>query len=295
MVRIVWVGALIVVTCAVARPGEAQTSTRFADARLVIGHLKERLRDERFHETPGTLTSDAVAKRLRFEELGGQQRFDISFDQLTALRLEASKWPVRAFRRSSLFLTIHYTRADGAAAFEIVRLPATSIEAVTGTLSRDTGQTVDRSPTTTSFLGLPVHIRLGDRLVVTDTSGRRMSATLSGLSHAAVDLGPSGRIEGTSILRIDVRDSLWDGGTYGALLIGLPVFYPLWNAQYCDDCSALPALAEGLAIGATIGALIDRAVMRSAFRRSDQTTPAPRVQLVPMLGERRGVMASVRF
>ena len=212
------------------------------------------------------------------------------------LRYEESKWPPRTFRRQSFLLTIHYTRPDGEAGIEIVRLPRKSVEDVIATLNRDTGQRVDRDPTTTSFAGLPVHVRVGDRLVVTDVSGHRTRATLSGLSSSYVDLGPSGRMPATSVLRIDVWDPFWDGAGKGALLVGLPLFYPLWNAKYCDSCSALPALAAGLAIGATLGAIIDRALMRSALRPAGESvTTRPRVQLAPMLGGRRGALASIGF
>jgi hypothetical protein len=128
-------------------------------------------------------------------------------------------------------------------------------------------------------------------VIVTDTSGHRARGTVTSVSATGVDLGGGGHIDAAAIRRIDIQDSLWNGAARGAVAIGLPLFYPLWNAQYCDSCSALRPVLEGLAIGATIGAIIDGAHTHRAFGAST----GPQVRLAPMRGGRSGLLAQVRF
>ena len=107
------VGLSMVVLLALLPAPALHAESRFDDVRWIVGrHGQALFRNEGFDDVEGVLTSDAAGQRLRFEA-ARRSSFDVSFDRLTALHYEESTYPSRVFRRSGLYLTIHYTSATG--------------------------------------------------------------------------------------------------------------------------------------------------------------------------------------
>ena len=255
----------------------AQGESRFADARLVVDrHDKSVFRNKGFGDVDGVLVSDAQARRIRFEA-DGRARFEAAYDQLIGLHYEESKYP-SAQRRFRSYLTIHYSNGTGETTFEIIRLPPDNVPAILAALERDTGLTIDRQPAATSFPGLPIHLGIGDAVRITDDTGKRTTGRITRLSMSSVDLQSSRRLDASAIRQIEVIDPIWDGAFNGALGIGLPLSYALWNRNYCDSCSISPSFAAGFAVGAVVGALIDRSISRHAYDRSMRSPSAPPTQ-----------------
>lgn len=263
--------------------------SRFEDVRLIVDRLNERFDDEK-----GVLTSDVSARQLRFET-SGRVLLEVPFDRLLSLHYEESKYPVRFFGRVGPYLTIHHLRDAGEPAFAILRLSKDSAPGLLKTLESDTGLPVDRTPPTTSFLGLPIHLTPGYPVYVTNSTGRRIKGEIAGLSQSAIDLGKLGRFEAASVRRIEVIDPVWDGAVLGAILLGYPLALVHVDRTYnCDDCSDLPGLG-GYAIGAVVGALIDRRVNRVAYR-APESRASPRVAWGPVFdNNRKGLHLSLRF
>ena len=276
-----------------------RAESRFEDVRLIVGRHGEALfRNEGFDDVRGTLTSDAQVRQLRFETASRVLLFEVSFDRLTSLHYEESRYPRLAFSRSRAYLTIHYTSAAGVSRFEILRLSKDSAASLLATVGRDTGLSIDRSPATTSFLGLPIHVPVGDIVYVTDNAGVRTRGSVAQLLPSSIELQPSGRFEAASVRKIEVSDPISDGAAVGAvegLISGLFSTVACVSAPlaWCDR----PGLNfwGQIAAGALVGALIDAKVMRDAYRRAESNKPQ-RVVWTPVLtGTRKGVQVSLRF
>jgi hypothetical protein len=285
-----WKAVMLVL---LAVPVHAEES-RFTDVRLVVG----RGWNGGFDEAKGVLISDSQAKRLRFD-VDGRSMLDVRFDQLRAARYEQSKYPPRSFRRSGLYLTVHYVRDTGDPAFEVLRLPGGAAADLLAVFERDTDIRIERGPAATSFLGLPVHLAVGNRVEVTGESGARVRGTVVQLSASSLDLGAAGRFDVESVRRINVRDGLWEGIAAGAVASLLPAAFVSFAACINEACSGFWILPfRGWAVvgaGAVAGAAIDAGKTRLAYRRTDQRN-APRVEWTPLIGNtRRGVQLSVQF
>jgi len=148
--------------------------SRFADVRLIVG----RGWNGGFDEAKGALISDTQAKRLRFEA-GGRSLLDVRFDQLRAARYEESKYPPRSFQRSGIYLTLHYVRDTGDPAFDVLRLPGGAAADLLAVIERDTDIRIERGPAASSFLGIPVHLAVGNRVEVTGEPSYALDLCLS--------------------------------------------------------------------------------------------------------------------
>lgn len=267
----------------------AVAQSRFEDVRLVVDRRGEGFDDER-----GVLTSDVPAKQLRFES-SGRVLLEVPFDRLLSLHYEESKYPVRFLSRVAPHLTIHHLRDAGEPAFAILRLSKDSAPGLLKTLESDTGLPVDRTPSMTSFLGLPMRLTPGHSVYVTNSTGQRIKGEVAGLSQSAIDLGKQGRFEAASVRRIEVIDSVWNGGVLGTFLLGYPLALAYLNRTWeCDDCSELPFVGA-FAIGAVVGALIDRRINRLAYR-APEPGASPRVVWRPVFDHnRKGLLLSLSF
>ena len=285
-----WSAALLIF---LAVPAYAEES-RFADVRLIVG----RGWNGGFDEAKGALISDTQAKRLRFD-VGGRSLLDVRFDQLRAARYEQSKYPPRSFRRSGFYLTLHYVRETGDPAFDVLRLPGGAAADLLAVFERDTDISIERGPAATSFLGLPVHLAVGNRVEVTRESGARVRGTVTHLSASSLDLGASSRFDVASVRRIDVRDGVWEGIAMGVVASLVPAVFVTLADCVNDACSGFGMFSShGWAVvgaGAAAGAAIDARNTRQAYRRTDQRN-SPRVEWTPVVGNnRRGVQVSLEF
>ncbi len=276
-----------------AAPLSAQS--RF-EVRAVVGrHGWSPIRNEGLDEAAGVLTIDAETRRLRVELTNGPS-FDVAFDALVALHYEESQYPRRWFGRTGLYLTVHHTSPTGQPEVAIFRLARDSAADCLAALEHDTGLPVDHSPTTTSFLGLPIHAGVGSVVYVTDDRGRTSKGTVAWLGPESIDLGASGRFDAPSIRTIQVRDPIWGGVAIGAEagLAAACFAYLQWCQNGpCNDFGW--AFGGMVATGGLVGGLIDAKVMRHAYHRLD-TSGSPSVRWSPLLtGHALGLRMNVRF
>jgi hypothetical protein len=248
-----------------AAPSAAQS--RFDDVRLVTGRHRQGFRNAHFDETKGALVSDAQQRRLHFEGDSGRV-LDLPFDRLVDLHSESSRYPRRVFRGAGLYLVVHYVEQLGEPAFEIFRLPTSTGNALLATIERDTGRTIDRSDTTDSFLGLPIHVFDADTVVISSESGVQIKGPLRRMSPTTIDID-AGTFPAATIRRIRVTDSIGEGILYGGLIAAVPA--ALVSLSQCVNTCTLwypftPAGWGVVAGGIAIGAGIDAAVLRTAYR-----------------------------
>ena len=129
---------------------------------------------EGFDEVNGVFVSDPEAKRLRFDG-AGKSLFDVSFEQLTAIHYEESKYPPRIFRRSALSHHPLYEHDGGSSVCHLSAAQRCGVDASGTAVRSDTGMTLETRPATTSFLGLPLRVGPGDTIIVTDNRGQTCS------------------------------------------------------------------------------------------------------------------------
>ena len=281
---------VILVLFAAAPPVVGQA--RFDDVYvLVADNPLDWLTNKSHSEQRAVFIADGVTAQLHLE-VDGQRRLTVPRGAVSALHYEESAWPRRLFGRRAPYLTIHYRGEDGAAAFAILRLSPKSAPQVLEEVGRTTMRPIDRTASTAGFLGLPIHVMAKHSVFVTDRAGRRVKGLITALSPTSIELGPAGRFDAASVRHIEVTDPLLNGAVTGAALIGVPVFFALWNGSYCDDCSALPSFIAGMGIGVASGALIDRRRLRTAYHSGRGT--GPRAQVRP-IGDRHLRMLQVSF
>ena len=105
----------------------------------------------RVTETVGVLISNSRETQIRFEA-AGRTLYAVPYGRIVAMHYEERGYPRRFLRKSSFYLTFHYSDADGRPAFETIRLLSMrDALAALATLERDTGLTVDRSLTPQSI------------------------------------------------------------------------------------------------------------------------------------------------
>jgi hypothetical protein len=278
-------------------PTAGSAEMRFPDVRLVVGKHSEGFRKEHFDEVPGVLVSSPETRMLRFES-ATDQLFELPIDRLIGLHYEKSKYPRRLFRRAGSYVTIHYNSAAGGPSFEIVRLSDADVTVLLESLERDTGLSVDRSSSTTSFLGLPVQINTGDAVVVIDEFGMTTKGMVTAVSAASLELDRSVSLSAGRIRTVKVSDPIWDGAVQGGLLFWLPA--GLLSFSSCiDRCTTLGLLTPAgwgvVGAGALIGALIDGASMRTAYLHVPRDA-RQHVRWTPTVtGSRKEIQLSVRF
>jgi len=286
-----------VVLCVVLSAPAARAETKFTNVQLVVGrHGQSVLRNPGLDHVAGTLTIDADAGRLLFEA-PGRPPLEVEFGALVALHYEESKFPRRVFGRRTPYLTVHHTAANGEPDSAVFRLPEEASPDILAAVERDTGRAVDRSESTVTFLGLPIHAGVGTVVYVTDESGRRTKGRVTKLDTASIDLDTAGRFDAATIAKVQVGDPVWGGvvvgGGVGLIAGGLMT---LGCSSSCSSAGLLtPAGWGAVALGALVGGLMDAATMRHAYRRVDGTNP-PALQwnLMPV-GDRRGVQVRLRF
>lgn len=275
------------------------------------GHLKE---------VEGVLVSDVVGQEIRFEA-SGPDGFVVPYDRINALHYEESKYPQRFLRRSSFYLTVHYSDADGRPVFETIRLlserPALSAIA---TLERDTGSTFDRSLATRSFLGISIRAGVGARVGITDQMGQTTKGVISHVSASFLTLDESTGVERvfgeTSLREIrllyspkhDALVGLAVGATVGASGVyfsaGLSGCFSETSQK--SDCHVLRAAAAAAGVGGGLGALIGMTIgaLRYPFNhafdvyRGDvrNASRRPSITIGPQISrERKGAFVSVVF
>ena len=278
-----------------AAPVAAQS--RFDDVRWVTGRHRPGFRNARFDEARGALISDTQERRLRFQGESGRA-LDLPFERLVALHSEASVYPRRVFRRSGVYLVVHYLDSlGGGPAFEIFRLSTSNRDALLATIERDTGRAIDRSGSAESFLGLPVHVFDGDGVVIETERGAAAKGMLRSLSPTSIDVD-GGTFAPTMIRRIRVTDSIAEGIVFGGLIAALPAAVVSLN-QCLHACTLLypftPAGWGVIAGGMVIGARIDASVLRTAYRGPAGERTA-RARWAPVIsGSAHAVAASWRF
>lgn len=281
-------GCLAICAAPVCAQGDASASV---SARLVVR------RYGRVHQTKGRLVSDATAKELRFEAKDGAM-FALPFEHIVAIHQELGERVRKGVLGWTRFheVTIHSTNPAGEPSFDTVHVSKTDLPTTLAALERATGLSVDRSPASTSFVGLPSHVRLGDTLYITDDAGRTTKGKLTQLSPSTVELQPSGRFDAAAVRSVKVGDSVWDGATKGALLALIPAL--LVAADECwNGCQPFPGFKVGglIATGMLIGGAIDAGRMRTAYQQSDGTASRQvRVGAVVTVTE-KSVRVAIRF
>jgi hypothetical protein len=162
--------------------------SRFADARRII-----RKAGGRVEEAKGLLISDPQDKELRFDT-GVQAAFAVPYDRINAMHYEKSVdssrwgWPLTD---TKYYLTIHYADSAGRATFETIRLHERDVPLALDALERDSGLTIDRTLAKQSFLGIPIRAAIGDRVTVTDRTGKDTEGTITELSTSSLSLDGS--------------------------------------------------------------------------------------------------------
>jgi hypothetical protein len=263
--------SVLLIICLVSStlPAEAQdsvaTGSRYSDARLVTAEGRERL-----DEVKGVLVSDPQARHIRFE-VNNRSVFDVSYDQVTAMHYEESKYSKRLLRRPGYFLTVHYSDAAGQEKFETLRLSKGDVSSALAALEANAGLQIDRSASRRSLLGLPIYVAVGDTVYVTDETGHRVKGTLTQLSRSSLRLEPESKdrsvrerdFDQASIRKIELANlrlanhaTFTTAGVLGGVCLGI------WRAFYVAFGSSgtnpfVPLLWIPIA-GGLLGFAVDR-------------------------------------
>jgi hypothetical protein len=271
-------------------------------------------------EVAGVLVSDSKGKQIRLEA-AERPFYVVPFDRITAMHYEKAEYPRRFLRRSSFYLTVHYSDVDGRPAVETIRLLSErdALSAI-ATLERDTGGTFERSIATQSFLGIPIRAGIGARVAVTDQAGHTTKGTIAGLSAVSLALeestGPPRVFDETSLRKIrllyspkhDALVGLGFGAAFGASAIYYSAALSGCFSQtgHTDDCHVLQVAAAVAAVGGGLGALIGMTigslrypsnkafdVYRGDARGASRTSA---ITIAPQVARaRKGVLVSVAF
>jgi hypothetical protein len=150
---------------------------------------------------------------------------------------------------------------------------------------------------------LRVLVRPGDRVRVTDTSGREMKATIDRLSASSISVivdGSSRTLEEREILKIRQRkdDRLSDGARSGfiagaavGLLAGLSLREYGGNTFVVTAALLYGGIGAGMGVGIDAMVTHDRTIYDARVRSSSAN-----ISVAPMMTpERKGVALSLRF
>ena len=312
--------SLMLIACAIGHSAAlAQVSTDPAEWRLTGARHAAPSGPGRVKEVGGVLISDTVREEIRFEA-AEQVGFVVPYDRIDALHYEESKYPQRFLRRSSFYLTVHYSDADGRPEFETIRV-LSERDALTAlaTLEQDTGGTFDRSPSTQSFLGIPIRAGIGARVAVTDQAGQTTKGVITQLSASSLTLDESTSVarvfDETSLRKLRLlytpRHDALVGFVTGAA-VGASGVYVSAGLGGCfipdrtSDCHVLRTAAAAAGISGGLGALIGMTVgsLRYPFNnafdvyRGDvrDASSTARITIAPLVaGARKGALVSVSF
>jgi len=297
-----WVLPCAVMLAACLAASAVQAQTRFEGVRLVVGrHGLTMVKNPGLNHVEGTLTIDAQAGRLLFEAPGEPSR-EIAIVAIDALHYEESSFPRRIFGRRTPYLAVHHTAASGEPDVTVFRLPGESSAEILASLESATGQAVDRTETTTSFAGLPIHAGVGDVVYVTDQNGQRAKGRVTGVNLSSIDLGPGGSFEAAAVRQVDVADPIWGGvivGTFVALFPAAAITVKSCTGGASTSCHQWGLLTPAgwgvLVAGGLIGAQIDAAKMRHAYRRPAGSGSLS-VEWSPRFsGDAKGLWVTFRF
>lgn len=158
-----------------------------------------------------------------------------------------------------------------------------------------------------SFEDLQSVLKLGDEVLITDSSGKTSQGKIVALSTGSLGVTIDGRrrdLSAPTIRTIKRRhaDSLWNGILTGAVVgaaVGAVVKQRNCGSTNCGEGGLVePGFYYlGAAIGAGAGAVVDRSIRRfDTLFASPSTASARRLSLSPVLARHsRGLQLSVTF
>lgn len=273
----------------------------------------------RLKEEPGVLVLDFVSRQIRLD-VAGVPVLQIPWDRIVAVHYENGEYPRRFLRRTSFYCVIHYTNDAGQPAAETIRLLAEKdARALRATFEDRIGVFVDQSETFASFLGLPIRVGPGTRVVVTGEDGRRVSGALRTLSTEQLTLvlpdADDAVFTRDRVRRIRLRYSpkhdavvgLVTGAALGAwstwLAAGLSGCFS--ETGHTSDCHVGRVMLTTAAAMGGVGAVISTTVGATrypfnqafdVYRRSSPPSRSPAVSIGPEVGRSRtAINVSLRF
>ena len=160
--------------------------------------------------------------------------------------------------------------------------------------------------TAASFDELPLVLRPGDRVTVTDDSGRNLTGRIIDLSPSTLSLKARGarldlRAAEVSFIRQRRPDPLRNGALIGLGVGAIPAAYLSWLAHGYAHNEGGQSAASGVAgwsllLAAGIGAGVDALIQRSHVIYGPTGAAQRRLTVSPLLsGHRRGVAVSLGF
>ena len=160
--------------------------------------------------------------------------------------------------------------------------------------------------TAASFDELPLVLRPGDRVTVTDDSGRNLTGRIIDLSPSTLSLEARGarldlRAAEVSFIRQRRPDPLRNGALIGLGVGAIPAAYLSWLAHSYAQSEGGESAAAGVAgwslvVAAGIGAGVDALIQRSHVIYGPTGAAQRRLTVSPLLsGHRRGVAVSLGF
>jgi hypothetical protein len=288
-----------------ARLTAVNAESHFADVRRVVrkvgGHVEE---------AKGQFVSDPQAKEVRFE-VGDRATFAIPYDRITAMHIEeAVESSTLRGRLTKDYLTLHYADTSGQTRFETVRLSKRDVQPALAALETDTGLTIDRTPAKQSFLGIPIRVAIGDRVRVTDQTGRTTKGTITQLSDSALTLDGLTAVprvfDEASVKKIRLPYSpgpdarlgfgigVFSGGLAGALVSHGDLGAILYGATKIGAPLGVIATGVIVATGAALHPFDKSKDVYLGGTRGASKTSA--IAIGPQIAkERKGVLVSVRF
>ena len=161
--------------------------------------------------------------------------------------------------------------------------------------------------TAASFDELPLVLRPGDRVTVTDNNGRNLTGRIIDLSPSTLSLEASGaRLDlsaaDVSFIRQRRPDPLRNGALIGLGVGAIPAALLSWwgygiaQGEGGSPWIGVPFAGMSLGLAAGIGALVDALIQRSHVIYGPTGAAQRRLTVSPLLsGHRRGVAVSLGF
>ena len=160
--------------------------------------------------------------------------------------------------------------------------------------------------TAASFDELPLVLRQGDRVTVTDNNGRSMKGRIIELSRSTLSLDARGarhdlHADDVSLIRQRRQDTLRNGALIGLGVGAIPAAYLSLLAHGYAHNEGGESAASGVAgwsllLAAGIGAGVDALIRRSHVIYGPTGAAQRRLTVSPLLsGHRRGVAVSLGF
>lgn len=135
-------------------------------------------------------------------------------------------------------------------------------------------------------------LTVGQRIDVTDAAGKRIRGTIARVSPSELTIGDRTlRVSDVQTIGT-VGDSKWNGTLIGAAVGGAAGGIGSQGLGEYNSDGVGPLIGFGIAAGAGIGAIVD-ALINRPVTMSDSKKAS--VRLRPMIGARRGVVASLKY